>query len=66
VVEEQIQVEILIVDLQVDLLADEGEARAEFQQELADVVQKPPLELPLRCAGADREEVKVGLGSKTA
>ena len=41
------------------LLAHEGEARAEFQQELADVVQKPALQVALGRIGAQREKVEV-------
>lgn len=41
------------------LLAHEGEARAELQQELADVVQKSALQVALGRVGAERQEIEV-------
>ncbi len=57
-VEEQIEIEVWSPDLQMDLSADEGEARAEFQQEALDVVDQGLLDLPLAARVGGAEEVE--------
>ena len=62
VVEEQVGIEVLVADFQVNLLPDEREALAEFQEELLDVVDQRTFEvtLPADVGVADEvEEVRV-------
>ena len=47
VVEEQVDIEFLATDLEMILLADEGEPLAEFEHELGDMLDQFPLDLPL-------------------
>lgn len=58
-IEQQVDIVVLAAHFQGNLLADKGEARAQLQQELADVVEQGPLQLPLGCFGAEGEEVEV-------
>lgn len=58
-VEEQVEVEVLAVDLQVDLLADEREPGAKLQQEPADVVEQAPLDVAFGGVFAQGEEIEV-------
>ena len=46
-VEEEVDVEVLAADFEPDLLADEGEAGPELDEELPDVGEEPSLELLL-------------------
>src|SRR5262249_60680869 len=56
VVEEEIEVEVLAPDVEVNLPADEGEADAELDEKLLDMVDEGLLHLAFPCIVGDREE----------
>jgi hypothetical protein len=56
--EEQVEVEVLAGDGEVHLAADEGEADAELEEEVAYVVNEPPLEVTLLRIRGERHEVE--------
>ncbi len=57
-VEEQVDVEVFITDFDPELPADEGEAFAEFEKELFQVVQELSFEFPLVKGFLQGEEVE--------
>ena len=58
VVEEQVEVEILAADLKVVLVADEGKAQPQLQQEGAQMLDQRPLQVALVGLRAQAEEVE--------
>ena len=58
VVEQQVDVEVLLADVEVILPPDEGEALAEFQQELLQVGQQAGFQFALVEGLFEREEVE--------
>jgi len=58
VVEEEVEEEVLTVHLQEDLGAHQGEAGAQFQQEVADLGDQSPLQIPLGDVRSEAEEVE--------
>ena len=56
--EEEVDVEVLAPDFEVHLAAHEREADAEFEEEIAHVLEQAALEVPLLRIGAQREEVE--------
>ena len=62
VVEEKIDVEVLIAHFQMDLAPHESEPRAQFQQEMLDVIHQGLLHLPLPARVSGPQEIeKVGI-----
>ena len=63
-VEEEVDEKIFPIDFDRHLLADEGEAGAQFDEEFADVIEQPVLQLALRRIGGEawQSEAKVAAG----
>jgi hypothetical protein len=59
VIEEQVDVEVVATDLHVILAANEREADAEFEQELADVCEQLTFEVALARLAVERQKVEV-------
>src|SRR5947209_8322943 len=59
VVEQQVQIEILRSDSERVLAPDKGEARPHFQQEFAQMPQKPALQILLVCGVAEGQKIEV-------
>ena len=59
VVEEEIDLKVFSADFEWNLAADEGEAGAEFDKELAQVLQKPSFQVTFLRLGGERQEIEV-------
>src|SRR5262249_23809200 len=57
-IEEEIEVEVFAPDFEPVLLADEGEAHAELEEELADMFDEASFEIALFGLSGEREEVE--------
>ena len=58
VVEKQVAVEVIAADFEADLSAHEGEALAEFEQELLDVVDEALFQVPFAADVGVADEIE--------